>query len=149
MKRQLVTSMGSLSIVIAAALAAPASAAEQSGAVPRLADGHPDLQGMWDYGTITPMERPIAFGTKAFFDSDAEAVAWERNERNRLDRDRIDAEAAPAGTLVPYNQFWFDRGNMVGTRRTSLIVDPPDGRLTQNSDVSALGVSTTHDEPDP
>jgi hypothetical protein len=129
MRRQLVTSMGSLSIVIAAALAAPASAAEQSGAVPRLADGHPDLQGMWDYGTITPMERPIAFGTEAFFDSDAEAVAWERNERNRLDRDRIDAEAAPAGTLVPYNQFWFDRGNMVGTRRTSLIVDPPDGRL--------------------
>mgnify|MGYP000381946658 CR=1 FL=1 len=50
MKRQLVTSMGSLSIVIAAVLLAPASAAEQPGAVPRLADGHPDLQGVWDKG---------------------------------------------------------------------------------------------------
>jgi hypothetical protein len=51
MKRQLVT-WGSLSIVIAAALLAPASAAEQPGAVPRLADGHPDLQGVWDFRTI-------------------------------------------------------------------------------------------------
>jgi hypothetical protein len=72
MKRQLVTSMGSLSIVIAAALLAPASAAEQPGAVPRLADGHPDLQGVWDYRTITPMQRPLELGTKEFFASDEE-----------------------------------------------------------------------------
>jgi hypothetical protein len=129
MNRQLVTSMGSLSILIAAAALTPASAAEQSGAAPRLADGRPDLQGVWDYGTITPMERPAALGTKAFFASAEEAAAWERNEKLRLDRDRTDAEAVPVGTLAPYNQFWFDRGNIVGTKRTSLIVDPPDGRL--------------------
>jgi hypothetical protein len=92
MKRQLVTSMGSLSIVIAAALLAPASAAEQPGAVPRLADGHPDLQGVWDYRTITPMQRPLELGTKEFFASDEEAAAWERSENRRQDRDAEDLE---------------------------------------------------------
>jgi hypothetical protein len=92
MKRQLVTSMGSLSIVIAAALLTPASAAERPGAVPRLADGHPDLQGVWDYRTITPMQRPLELGTKAFFASDEEAAAWERSENRRQDRDAEDLE---------------------------------------------------------
>ena len=87
MKRQLVTSVGSLSVVIAAALLAPASAAEHPGAVPRLADGRPDLQGVWDYRTITPMQRPPELGTKAFFASDEEAAAWERTENRRQDRD--------------------------------------------------------------
>jgi len=155
MKRQLVTSMGSLSIAIAAALLAPASAAEQGGAVPRLADGHPDLQGVWDYRTITPMQRPLELGTKAFFASDEEAAAWERTENLRQNRDADDSEAGgethqpgdaafgPKGSVpqgwagaggevagrAAYNEFWWDRGNkIVGTKRTSLIVDPPDGR---------------------
>src|SRR5580704_14661502 len=154
MKRQLVTSMGSLSIVIAAALLAPASAAEQGGAVPRLADGHPDLQGVWDYRTITPMQRPLELGTKAFFASDEEAAAWERTENLRQNRDAEDSEAGgethqpgdaafgPKGSVPPawagggggvagraaYNEFWWDRGNnFVGTKRRSRIFDPPEG----------------------
>jgi hypothetical protein len=154
MKRQLVTSMGSLSVVIAAALLAPASAAEQGGAVPRLADGRPDLQGVWDYRTITPMQRPPELGTKAFFASDEEAAAWEQTENRRQNRDAedesggetpqsVDAAFGPKGNVpagwagggggvagrAAYNEFWWDRGNkIVGTKRTSLIVDPPDGR---------------------
>jgi hypothetical protein len=130
MNRQLVTSMGGLCLTIA--VMAPA-AAEQPSAVARMADGHPDLQGVWDYRTITPMERPAALGTKAFF-SDAEAAAWERDENQRLDRDGMDLETGtsiyPRGGVVPYNEFWYDRGNkIVGTKRTSLIIDPPNGRL--------------------
>ena len=155
MKRQLVTAMGSVSVVIAAALLAPASAAEQGAAVPRLADGHPDLQGVWDYRTITPMQRPLELGTKAFFASDEEAAAWEASENRRQDRDAEDEEGGgappppsdaafgPKGAVpqawagggggvagrAAYNEFWWDRGNkIVGTKRTSLIVDPPDGR---------------------
>ena len=154
MKRQLATSVGSLSVVIAAALLAPASAAEQGGAVPRLADGHPDLQGVWDYRTITPMQRPLELGNKAFFASDEEAAAWEASENRRQDRDAedegggeapppSDAAFGPKGAVpqgwagagggvagrAAYNEFWWDRGNkIVGTKRTSLIVDPPNGR---------------------
>src|SRR3974390_2705709 len=132
MNRQLVTSMGVLSVVIAVASAAPASAAGP-GPAPRLADGHPDLQGVWDYRTITPMQRPVELGTKAFF-TEEEAAAWERNENHRLDRDNMDLETGasiyPKGGVVPYNEFWYDRGNkVVGTKRTSLIVDPPNGRF--------------------
>ena len=139
MKRQLVTSVGSLSIVIAAALLAPASAAEQPGAVPRLADGHPDLQGVWDYRTITPMQRPLELGTKEFFASDEEAAAWERSENRRQNRDAEQTGSVPPGWAgggggvagrAAYNEFWWDRGNkIVASKRTSLIVDPPDGRF--------------------
>src|ERR1700756_3281107 len=84
--------IGNLFIAMAAAMLTPASAAEQQGAVPRLADGHPDLQGVWDYRTITPMQRPVELGTKAFFVSEEEAAVWEKNENNRLDRDKFDPE---------------------------------------------------------
>jgi hypothetical protein len=102
-------------------------------AAPRTPDGQPDLQGVWDYRTITPLERPKELGNKAFFTAE-EAANYEKDENRRQNRDLIDPEQGglqyPAGGVVPYNEFWYDRGNkIVGTRRTSLIVDPPDGRL--------------------
>ncbi len=115
--------------------AAPAHAtsAAKNSSVPRTPDGQPDLQGVWDYRTITPLERPKELGTKAFF-TEEEAAKYEKQENQRQNRDLIDPEQGglfyPAGGVVPYNEFWYDRGNKVaGTKRTSLIVDPTDGRL--------------------
>src|SRR5207248_4917253 len=100
---------------------------------PRTPWGHPDLQGVWDYRTITPLERPSALSGKEFL-TDDEAAVFEREENRRQNRDLIDPAKGglqyPPGGVVPYNEFWYDRGkSIVGTRRTSLIVDPPDGRL--------------------
>lgn len=100
---------------------------------PRTPDGQPDLQGIWDYRTITPMERPKDLGTKEFF-TEEEAANYEKEENRRQNRDLIDPEKGgalyPPGGVIPYNEFWYDRGTKVtGTRRTSLIIDPPNGRL--------------------
>jgi hypothetical protein len=96
--------------------------------VARMPDGRPDLQGIWTNGTITPLERPRELAGKPFFTA-AEALEYEKQvrERNHGDRRGADAEADLA---TGYNDFWWDRGTkVVSTLRTSLIVDPPDGRL--------------------
>jgi hypothetical protein len=94
----------------------------------RTADGHPDLQGIWTNSTLTPLERPRELGDKAFF-TEQEAAAYEKLARERNNADRRDANAE-ADLAVGYNDAWWDRGTtIVSTRRTSLIVDPPDGRI--------------------
>jgi len=93
---------------------------------PRAADGHPDLQGTFDFATATPLERPAALKDKEFLTA-AEAAAYEKQQIEN--RKRID-DAPPAGQVGGYNEFWYEFGTkVVGDRRTSLITDPPDGRL--------------------
>src|SRR3954469_17648749 len=95
---------------------------------PRTPDGQPDLQGVWDYRTITPLQRPAGLGEKQEFTSE-EAKTFEREESRRQNRD-LGGGNYPKGGVVPYNEFWYDRGSKIlGSRRTSLISDPPDGRL--------------------
>jgi hypothetical protein len=91
----------------------------------------PDLQGVWAFATLTPLERPAEFEGKAFV-SEAEAAAWVDQQLERNNRDRRDGGAAvDVGRAV--NDFWFERGTELarldGKRMTSLSVDPPDGKL--------------------
>ena len=117
-----------LSVLAALALLAPAGAGAQSSDVPRLPDGKPDLQGVWDFSSVTPLQRPEALGNQEFL-TDADAAELEARAANRVDT------APPAGNPGSYNRFWFDDGRTVtGTRRTSLIVDPPNGRLPSYTD---------------
>jgi hypothetical protein len=89
----------------------------------RTAWGEPDLQGIWSYATITPLERPENQAGKEVL-SDEEVAAADKEARTGADR----RDGSPEADLArAYNAFWYDRGKSSG--RTSLIVDPPDGRL--------------------
>lgn len=93
---------------------APAMASAQaSGDIPRTPWGDPDLQGIWDNRTITPLERPREFAQKAMLTA-AEAAAYGALTTERRVNDR----------------YYWDRGTTtVEDRRTALITDPADGRL--------------------
>ena len=117
-------------------LVAPAAVAGQGEAPPRTLDGRPDLQGVWDFRTVTPLERPEDISDRAFLTAEeaAEIEAGATERRNRgLARSQVRTEPLPAGgggaAVGGYNEFWFDRGTNVVGNQTSLITDPPDGRL--------------------
>lgn len=103
---------------------------------PQTAWGAPDLQGVWDFRTITPLQRPEALGDKAFLTAEEaanqEQEVVERNEELlRAPAQRTEA----GGNLGAYNNFWMDRGTKtVGNRRTSLIIDPANGRIPPVTD---------------
>ena len=116
--------------------AAPARSKAKS-AIPRTPDGHPDLQGIWTNATITPMERPAALANKPTV-TDEEAKAIEKNAADELAKVDGASEApllAAAGSngTGGYNVLFIDRGSELarvdGVKRTSLIVDPPDGKV--------------------
>jgi hypothetical protein len=95
---------------------------------PRTSFGQPDLQGIWTNVTITPLERPAALADKQFFTQE-EAAKYERETNQRNDADNRESNPE-ADVNHAYNQFWWDRGTkVVPGLRTSLIVDPPDGRI--------------------
>ena len=92
---------------------------------------HPDLQGIWTNSTITPLERPAEFRAKPAL-TEAEAAAFEKRFFEDQNRDRRDG-GPEADVGRAYNELFFDRGTKLarirGSIRTSLIVDPPDGRI--------------------
>jgi hypothetical protein len=93
----------------------------------RTPDGHPDLQGIWTTATLTPLERPPEFAGKPVL-TPAEAAAFEKQLVQQDNRDRRDG-SGEADLGRAYNDAWFDRGTNIVGRRTSLIVDPADGRV--------------------
>ena len=113
--------------LLAGLIAAPPSAGAQSApqTAPRTAWGAPDLQGVYDFGTATPLQRPAELAGRAEFTPEEAAVQEQINASQF-------AEGVNTDNLTPpnYNNFWFDNGSgVLPTRQSSLIVDPPDGRL--------------------
>jgi hypothetical protein len=95
---------------------------------PRTPDGHPDLQGVWDSASLTPLQRPAELGAKEFY-TEQEAAAYEKKRVQDLDRDRRDG-SQEADLARSYNELFYDRGTKLArTRRTSMVIDPPDGRI--------------------
>lgn len=134
----------SLTLIAMAALAAAQAPAPSKSAAPqaiaktatavknwtpgRTPDGQPDLQGIWDTASMTPLERPKDLGMKAFYTTE-EAAAFEKSKKIEANRDRRDG-GAQADVARAYNEGWFDRGSRLGRNlRTSRVIDPPDGRF--------------------
>jgi len=100
--------------------------------VPRLADRRPDLQGIWTNKTITPFERPVELGDKAFFTPE-EAQAFVSSTLERTNRDNRSDDVSDV--ISAYNAFWWDSGsNVLPTFRTSIVTDPPSGRIPPLTD---------------
>jgi hypothetical protein len=118
-----------LSQMVFIAVPAVLLAAAVSAQAPRTPWGDPDLQGKWSNATLTPLQRPAELRDKEFF-TEEEARAYVRQRiaatsgDANIDRDRS------SGNVGSYNDAWMDRGNdIVPTRRTSLIVEPANGRV--------------------
>jgi hypothetical protein len=108
-----------------------------SSTIPRAPDGHPDLQGFWTNATLTPLERPAAFAGKLTV-SDAEAAVYEKrqDEEMKAGDGKSDSDfhrRAGSGETGGYNALFIDRGSELarvdGVKRTSLVIDPPEGRI--------------------
>ena len=123
--------------VVLLAIVSLAHAPAMAQAPSRTPWGDPDLQGTWDFTTITALERPAALAGREFL-TESEATALEK----QINQQRFQTEEQSPGSLggVPrtesdpgiYNLGWWWEPNgrkLVRTRRTSLVVDPPDGRI--------------------
>ena len=99
---------------------------------PRTSSGRPDLQGVFTWRTLTPLERPDTVGGRSVL-SQQEAAEWAEFENRRQNRDLIIDSVGGANYppgVISYNEFWYERGNdTVEDLRTSLIIDPPNGQI--------------------
>jgi hypothetical protein len=143
-------------LLLVGTLLAPVCLAQSGGnyEAPRTEWGQPDLQGVWNFVSSTPLERPERFGTREFLTPEEIEQARARQEQSRASADAaeaelvIDPEAPPAGaeSTGGYNNFWYERASIGDNVRTSLIVYPPNGRLP--APVEGVRVHTANLGPD-
>ena len=114
-----------------------AMAQEDTYEAPKTEYGYPDLQGVWNFSSSTPMQRPQRFGEQEFLTREEVQTAIASQEARAVAADAaaarlvVNPEAPPVGDGDPggYNDFWFEMANIGDTVRTSLIVYPLNGRL--------------------
>ena len=133
--RYIVASM-TLAVVMLAPLAATGqgSTAAAAATASDTSWGDPDLQGVWDFRTITPLERPDELADKAVLTAE-EAAEYETRSLEAQDKDlrATDGISAERDVANAYNQFWWDYGDkLTEDRRTSLVVDPADGKIPRS-----------------
>jgi hypothetical protein len=118
-------------IVMGSTAKVAGQASKPASKIPRTLDGKPDFQGLWSHATIIPLERPEGVTKLELTDKEA-AELEKQTQQNKIDL-RIENTVTPPGqkTTDAYNTFWRDGywGVPAGSRRTSQIVDPPDGHL--------------------
>ena len=130
MRNRVLASVAVLVAVVAMGLVVPAAGqAPKKYNAPKTPWGDPDLQGVWNDATSTPLQRPGNVGEKGVL-SDEEAEEFQKSLEHDLTRDRRDGGGA-ADVNRAYNEHWMDarRLKITADRRTSLIVDPVDGRI--------------------
>jgi hypothetical protein len=118
--------LGLLALPVAAQTSAP-RAVQKTFVPPKTAWGEPDLQGLYSNKTITPLERPAQFANAAELTDEQIAELEGRAATRSVDNGRNKGTEADVSNA--YNEFWWDRGKKVTTKRSSLIIDPPDGRV--------------------
>ena len=109
---------------------ASAGVSAQSGATyktPRTPWGEPDVQGTYSNRTITPFERQSSVNGREFFTREEAAALEKRAQEQNGDEGR--SKGTRGDVERAYNDFWWDRGTKVTSLRTSLVIDPPDGRV--------------------
>jgi hypothetical protein len=105
------------------------AAGTRNWAAPRTPWGEPDLQGTYSNRTITPFERPANVAGREFFTPEEVAALEKRAQEQTGDEGR--SKGTRGDVERAYNDFWWDRGTKVTTPRTSLVIDPPDGRVPE------------------
>ena len=116
-----------LAVVVLSSVPVFAQAKPQAtaNAAPARASERPDLEGVWSFATLTPLQRP-----KEFVGKDVLTPEEKAKLEDQAVRDQFVDRPPPTGNPGTYNRFWVDAGTkVVATGRTSLIVDPPDGRM--------------------
>ena len=109
----------------------PVFAPDPNYRAPRTADQTPDISGLWRNDTLTPLERPTGLGNQAYL-SDEEAAAVQTRAEQARARDNAPGIQRSTGGRPSerVNDFWYDpRETVVHTRRTSMIAEPPSGRV--------------------
>jgi hypothetical protein len=115
--------------ICASSQTSASSASPSNWTAPRTAWGDPDLEGVWNNGTVTPLERPAEFAGKEFL-TEEEAAQYEKQVVARQNADTRAGAGTEADVSRAYNEVWWEHGSqVVATRRTSIVTDPADGKV--------------------
>jgi hypothetical protein len=131
-----------VSLILHSGITHAQTAATNGWKVPRLADGHPDLQGIWDWKTITPLDRPAEFASQKLLTKEQMATL----EKKALVAEGVELVDKGDTGIGAYNQAFRDRGLNAADLRTSLIEDPTDGKMPATQPGAVVQKGTTNIE---